>query len=322
MMDVTASDEDNMKSRIGDESAVGGTRSMAQGGVEQPTLRTANAIKLQDQKKTHTDDSDGDTSHHNQKKKAEMVILIYDVAKKKNIGTIIRSAVAFGVSKILVVGQKRNLKTFGHQRTRNFMQFIYFEKLEEAVKHLKDSNFEILGCEICDSAKSVVSHPFRGNTAFMFGNEGSGMNAKALKACDRFIYIPQHGHGTASLNVSVAASIILHHFAVWACYHETGREGYKFVVDEAKKVAEPHKNFRPTEKDLHRQRRIQAREAKLREEQREQHQQYQTSSTGGPSSSSSHSDEAVAQPPMKKRQVCETAVAVATVISSSSNAMK
>eukprot|EP00466_Bigelowiella_natans_P011143 jgi/Bigna1/53317/estExt_Genewise1Plus.C_180016 len=191
-----------------------------------------------------------------------MVILIYDVAKKKNIGTIIRSAVAFGVSKILVVGQYNYMMSVCSHHHIN--QFIYFEKLEEAVKHLKDSNFEILGCEICDSAKSVVSHPFRGNTAFMFGNEGSGMNAKALKACDRFIYIPQHGHGTASLNVSVAASIILHHFAVWACYHETGREGYKFVVDEAKKVAEPHKNFRPTEKDLHRQRRIQAREAKLR----------------------------------------------------------
>mmetsp|Transcript_15610 Transcript_15610/g.21889 ORF Transcript_15610/g.21889 Transcript_15610/m.21889 type:complete len:154 (+) Transcript_15610:112-573(+) len=153
----------------------------------------------------------------------------------------------------------------------------------------------------------------------MFGNEGSGMNAKALKACDRFIYIPQHGHGTASLNVSVAASIILHHFAVWAGYHETGREGYKFVVDESKKIEEPHKNFHPTEKDLHRLRRIQAREAKLREE-REQHQQPRATTTP----SSSLHIEAAAQPPMKKRQICETTAVgdVETIISSSPNTMK
>jgi hypothetical protein len=37
--------------------------------------------------------------------------------------------------------------------------------------------------------------------------------------------------GTASLNVTVAASIILHHFAVWAAYPERQREGAKFIVD-------------------------------------------------------------------------------------------
>ena len=30
--------------------------------------------------------------------------------------------------------------------------------------------------------------------------------------CDFFVYIPQYGGGTASLNVTVAASIVLHHF--------------------------------------------------------------------------------------------------------------
>mmetsp|Transcript_34761 Transcript_34761/g.67618 ORF Transcript_34761/g.67618 Transcript_34761/m.67618 type:complete len:283 (-) Transcript_34761:64-912(-) len=196
----------------------------------------------------------------------EMVILVYDVAKKKNIGTIIRSAVAFGVSKMLIVGNKKNLKTFGHQRTRDFMQFVYFDKFERAVEHLKKNKFTIYGCEICEDAKSVVSHPFEGNAAFIFGNEGSGLNQKALKACDRFLYIPQYGHGTASLNVAVAASIVLHHFSVWAKYPETSRSGFKFVVDETKKIAEPHINFIPTEKDLKRKARILAREERLKRE--------------------------------------------------------
>ena len=46
----------------------------------------------------------------------------------------------------------------------------------------------------------------------------------------RFVYIPQHGVGTASLNVAVATSIILYGFAQWAKYPEAARDGYKYVV--------------------------------------------------------------------------------------------
>ena len=53
-----------------------------------------------------------------------------------------------------------------------------------------------------------------------------------MAICDGFVYIPQHGKGTASLNVTVAGSIILHHFALWAKYAETEREGYKYVLGE------------------------------------------------------------------------------------------
>lgn len=42
--------------------------------------------------------------------------------------------------------------------------------------------------------------------------QGSGLSAKEYEICDFFVYIPQYGCGTASLNVTVAASIVLHHF--------------------------------------------------------------------------------------------------------------
>ena len=139
----------------------------------------------------------------------------------------------------------------------------YFPTLPECREWLHSQGVELLGVEICEGAESVAAHPFRGPTAFMLGNEGSGMNEKQLEACDgwvadtagrlghgawpahfnlhnpfplscvrRFVYIPQHGEGTASLNVSVAAAIVLHHFALWAAYPERERGGYKFVVAE------------------------------------------------------------------------------------------
>lgn len=41
----------------------------------------------------------------------------------------------------------------------------------------------------------------------------------------------QFGGGTASLNVTVSAGIVLHRFATWAGYAERQRDGEKFVVD-------------------------------------------------------------------------------------------
>lgn len=64
------------------------------------------------------------------------------------------------------------------------------------------------------------------------GNEGDGMTANQKAICDGFVYVRQYGPGTASLNVAVAASIVMHHFGLWAGYAERAREGEKFVVAE------------------------------------------------------------------------------------------
>lgn len=74
------------------------------------------------------------------------------------------------------------------------------------------------------------------------------MNQKQISLCDHFVYIPQFSKGTASLNVNVAASIVMHHFSSWAGYEEAPREvdRAKFVVDSF----ETGKNRERTEEEL------------------------------------------------------------------------
>ena len=60
-----------------------------------------------------------------------------------------------------------------------------------------------------------------------------------MSICDAFVYIPQYGSGTASLNVTVAGSIILHHFGLWAGMQESDRVGYKYVLSERPKRTHP-----------------------------------------------------------------------------------
>ena len=97
---------------------------------------------------------------------------------------------------------------------------------------LRGRGVAICGIEITPDAAPVQSHPFRGPTAFLAGSEGEGLCDAHKALCDHFVYVPHYGTGTASLNVTVATSIVLHHFGVWAGYAEAPRQAGrdKFVV--------------------------------------------------------------------------------------------
>jgi tRNA G18 (ribose-2'-O)-methylase SpoU len=153
--------------------------------------------------------------------------IVNNIQKRKNIRDLLLSASAFGVAEVFVVGQK--LLSF--ESALNFADmFPDFAlpfpitrclTLQDCRTVLKGRhpNMIIVGIEILSHAFSVNDprvFPENGPSAFMVGNEGSGLSDAQLAICDSFVYIPQYGYGTASLNVTVAASIVMHSYAVWA----------------------------------------------------------------------------------------------------------
>ncbi|WCJ23630.1 tRNA/rRNA methyltransferase (SpoU) family protein [Euphorbia peplus] len=159
----------------------------------------------------------------------ESYVVVHNIAKRHNVGTLARSATAFGVTEMILVG-RRDFNAFGSHGSTSHVRFRHFHSLIDARKFLKEKDCDICGVEIADGALPVNEHPFKRSTAFLLGNEGSGLSAKECEICDFFVYIPQYGCGTASLNVTVAASIVLHQFGVWAGFSERIREGNKFTV--------------------------------------------------------------------------------------------
>jgi len=159
-------------------------------------------------------------------------LILSHIAKKHNVGTMLRSASAFGVREVLVAGSRKSVQFFGSQGTHKHVAVRFFDDLDAAVSYAKGKGCKICGVEIKPEAKSVLEEPFDSSTAFLLGNEGDGLNPKQSAVCDTFVYIPHYGDGTASLNVSIAASIVFHRFAAWAKYPERAREGEKFVVKD------------------------------------------------------------------------------------------
>ncbi|KAJ4804871.1 tRNA (Guanosine(18)-2'-O)-methyltransferase [Rhynchospora pubera] len=172
----------------------------------------------------------------------ESIVIVHNVAKRHNVGTLARSATAFGAAEMVLVG-RRDYNCFGSHGAACHLRFRHFPSLAQAREYLKEQRgADFCGVEIREDAHPLIpqqSTPFRRSTAFLLGNEGTGLSPRECESCDFFVYIPQYGPGTASLNVTVAASIVLHHFAAWACFPERARSGENSLLQTGLLLVHP-----------------------------------------------------------------------------------
>ena len=138
---------------------------------------------------------------------AHRYVVIYNVAKKKNVCELITNATAYNFVPVLI--GSHNIREYIKSRYANVSYFDTIQQFKEFVS----GKCLLIGIEIMDTSISVLDYKFQPAIALMPGNEGTGLNEKQKAYCDGFIYIPQYGFGTASLNVYIATTIVLHRFA-------------------------------------------------------------------------------------------------------------
>lgn len=156
-------------------------------------------------------------------------LVLNNVAKAANFSFLIRTANAFGAIPV-IVGRKRYSRgaaAAGTSRT----PVLHFITMDQAIAFGKERQCDICGIEIMPNAVSISESPFKRSTLFIVGNEGEGLSDRQKSFCDFFTYIPQFG-SAVSLNINLAAGIVLHHYATWARYEEAPRAGEKFQVLE------------------------------------------------------------------------------------------
>ena len=149
------------------------------------------------------------------KKKEENIsgnILILDnIQDPGNLGTIIRSAVAFSISTIIVSPDTVSIYNSKVLRSTQGLLFdvnIIVRDISSAIDDLKQNGYKIYGTKV-DNGKNLKDIDSTNKYAVIMGNEGSGVNKDILDKCDEYIYIPMNEE-CESLNVGVATSIILY----------------------------------------------------------------------------------------------------------------
>ncbi|MBI2047648.1 MAG: TrmH family RNA methyltransferase [Parcubacteria group bacterium] len=148
----------------------------------------------------------------------ETALILHNIRSMYNVGSIFRTAEAAGISKIYLVGiTPTPIDRFGRARkeiqktalgAEKNVKWEHVSRVNQLLTRLRKERFYIVGIE--QTARSIdyrVVRPKR-KTAFIFGNEVTGLPALVLKQCDVVAEIPMKGK-KESLNVSVATGIIL-----------------------------------------------------------------------------------------------------------------
>ena len=141
----------------------------------------------------------------------QRLLILDNIQDPGNLGTIIRSAVAFNLDTLILSNDCVDLyndKTIRSSEGMLFRLNILREDLNTFLPELKDNNYTIYGTNVVDG--SIVGDiKFPKKCAIIIGNEGSGMKDTLKKFVDQNIYIPMSANAE-SLNAGIAASIIMY----------------------------------------------------------------------------------------------------------------
>jgi len=136
-------------------------------------------------------------------------LLLDNIQDPGNVGTIIRSALAFGIKSVILTegcADIYNPKTLRASMGATFKQRIISKDINE-ITELKKSGVRLIGTS-SDSTSVNISKTDFSNSIIILGNEGQGISKQLLSLCDEIVTIPLSSD-CESINVAAATSIIM-----------------------------------------------------------------------------------------------------------------
>lgn len=141
----------------------------------------------------------------------EKILVLDNIQDPGNLGTIIRSAVAFNIDTIVLSNDTVDLYNPKVVRSNQGMMFhvnIIRTDVVKFIADLKKDGYKIVGTKVTNG-HDVKESKIYSHFALIIGNEGRGMSKDLDLLCDEYLYIRMNDN-CESLNASVAASIIMY----------------------------------------------------------------------------------------------------------------
>ena len=146
-------------------------------------------------------------------KKNVNFIALEEVTDPRNIGSIIRSAVAFNIDGIIVKERsypsKSKLLYKSASGGTEHIKIFRVSNINTALKFLKTKEFWVSAFDI-SAKKDFTKHNWKGKNILLFGSEGFGIKAKTLENSD-FRFKVYMSNNIESLNISNTVSVVCHH---------------------------------------------------------------------------------------------------------------
>ena len=149
------------------------------------------------------------------KKKNLNLIALEEVTDPRNIGSIIRSAVAFKMDGIIVKERsfpsKSKLLYKSASGGIEHIKIFKVSNLNTSLKYLKSKEFWVSAFDV-SGKKDFTKNNWNGKNVLLFGSEGYGIKAKTLENSD-FKFKVDIDENIESLNISNTVSIVCHHIS-------------------------------------------------------------------------------------------------------------
>ena len=141
------------------------------------------------------------------KNRTGLEIAIENVEHDFNIGSIVRTANSFNVSKVHIIGKKKYNRR-GAMCTDKYLEIIHHATIEEFLD--TQNGRELVAIENnTPRAKELHSKNFAPNTTLIFGSENNGITEELLEKATDVRFIESFG-STRSVNVGAAAAIAMY----------------------------------------------------------------------------------------------------------------
>lgn len=146
-----------------------------------------------------------------EKEVGEKILILDNIQDPGNLGTIIRSAVAFNFDTIVLSPKTVDLYNPKVVRSTQGMMFhtnIIIREPVNFINELKSEGYKIVGTKVTNGVDVRESKNYS-HFALIIGNEGKGMSEELSELCDEYLYIKMNDQ-CESLNAAVAASILMY----------------------------------------------------------------------------------------------------------------
>lgn len=135
-----------------------------------------------------------------------------------NIGSVVRTANAFNVSGVHILGRRRWNRR-GAMVTDRYLDVHHHETAEQFFDWLDEHGVTPVGVDNLPGSVPLEEAQLPRDCCLVFGSEGPGLTDEVVAGCRSLVAITQYG-STRSINAGAASAIAMYHWSLqWAPHH-------------------------------------------------------------------------------------------------------
>lgn len=143
-------------------------------------------------------------------------VAIENFAHDLNIGSVVRTANAFAVAEVHIVGRRRWNRR-GAMVTDRYQHLRHHPDAAALLTWARERGLPVLGIDNVPGSVPIEGRPLPRECVMVLGQESAGLSDAVLAGCDAVLHISQYG-STRSINAGAAGAVAMH---AWMVQHAT-----------------------------------------------------------------------------------------------------